>query len=107
MDRVLAIRPLSRKEFDSFGPARSVIATLVMDEVAWFADKNDVVIGFVARDKDDKNWSVCVLGPDGRGSFHTIDRAEGFMNESEARSQLVMKMEGALASGGAAFPDDH
>ena len=103
MNRTIAIRSISRYEFDAFAPTRSVIATMIMDEVEWFADEHGVVIGFIARDKSDNNWSVCVLGPDGLGNFRAIDAATDIGSHLEARSQLRMKMEGALASGGMAF----
>jgi hypothetical protein len=101
----MAIRSISRRQFDTFTPARSVIATMIMDEVEWFVDDRAVVIGFVARDKGENDWSVRVWGPDGRGKFRPIDAATGMMSHSEARSQLLVKMENVLASGGTVFTD--
>jgi hypothetical protein len=101
----MAIHPVLRHEFDTFARARSVIAMLIMDEVEWFVDDDGVVIGFVARDKSEDDWSVCVLGPDHRGKFRPIDAATGLPSQAAARSQLLQKMERVLASGGAAFVD--
>jgi hypothetical protein len=101
----MPIHSVARHEFDTFARARSVIATLIMDEVEWFVDDCGVVIGFVARDKSEDDWSVCVLGPDGRGKFRPIDAATGLPSHGVARSQLLVKMENVLAAGGAAFPD--
>src|SRR5688572_23883469 len=96
----MAIHSVSRHRFDTFARARSVIATMMLDEVEWFVDDHSVVIGFVARDTSENDWSVCVLGPDGCGKFRPIDAAMGITSHSEARSQLLGKMESILASGG-------
>ena len=104
MNRTLALRSMSRTEFDAFATHRSAVATIVMDEVEWYADDDDLVIGFVARHKLDADWSVCVLGPGPDGHFRAIDGATSIGTQSEARSRLFLKMESILASGGLAAP---
>jgi hypothetical protein len=61
VNRHTAIRSVTRKEFDKYAPARSVIATVVLQEIEWFVDEDGVVIGFVARDKSDNDWSLYML----------------------------------------------
>lgn len=65
----MAIRSLSRKKFDTNKPSRSPILEQTIEEVEWFADDGGNVIGVLARDRTDKDWSIAVLGRDERGKF--------------------------------------
>ena len=100
MNRTLAIRSISRTEFETFAAVRSGIETMIMDEVEWYTDDQAVVIGFVAREKLDAGWYISVLGPGSDGHFRAIDAATRISNQSEARSRLFLKMESILESGG-------
>jgi hypothetical protein len=65
-----------------------VISTILLHEVEWFMDHQCVVIGFVARDKTEDDWSLCVLGPNDDGSFRPIAVASGLTSLCEARSRF-------------------
>jgi hypothetical protein len=105
MNRTTTVRAISRKQFDTFAPARSVISTIILQEVEWFRDDDCVVIGFVARDKTEDDWSLYVLGPDVDGKFRPIVASTGMRSLDEARSRLLDKMAAALASGGVPLPE--
>lgn len=105
MDRPTAIRCVTRHTFDKFAPARSVIATTIMEEIEWFADVHGVVIGTIARDKFLDEWSVSIFGPDSLGRFRPLAAATGMANLSEARSRLLEEMKGVLATGGVVLLD--
>jgi hypothetical protein len=100
----MPIRAISRGDFEKFKPARHPILSVTIDEVEWFADDDGVVIGVLARDKSDKDWSIAALGRDERGEFRMIDGAVSIANQDDARTELKAKMEKALASGDKMFP---
>jgi len=101
----MAIRSMSRKEFDSFQPTRLPIADVVIEEVEWFADDDGIVIGVITRDWSDRDWSIAVLGRDSRrGTFRAFDADASIGKLDTARLLLVAKMEMALATGRKIFP---
>jgi hypothetical protein len=103
----MAIRAVSRKEFDGFQPTRLPIADLRCEEVEWFADDDGIVIGVITRDSSDRDWSIAVLGRDTRrGTFRAFDADVSFRRLDIARLLLVAKMEMALATGRKVFPQD-
>jgi len=105
MDQRITIRSVSRHMFDKFAPARSVIATTILEEIEWFADVHEVVIGTVARDKFVNEWSVCIFGPDTVGRFRPLAAATGMASLGEARNRLLDGMKGVLATGGVVLLD--
>src|SRR5262245_58054378 len=101
---VMAIRPISRPEFDRFGPARAPEAEAMMDEREWFADDGGCVTGVLALDRTDLDWFVVVLGRDERGQFRAIDVESCIKNIDQARDELMARMEQAVSSGLTVFP---
>ena len=100
----MSIRSITRAEFDTFKPLRAPAAALILDEMDWFADDAGVVLGFIARDQADHNYFVGVLGRDEGGTFRAIDVNSGIVTLDEARSELIAKMEKALATGKTVYP---
>src|SRR5260221_10364508 len=100
----MGIRPVSRTEFDEYGPARAPESEAVFDETEWFADDDGVVIGLIALDKSDRDWFIGVLGRDERGIFRAFDVESCIENIDDARVQLIKKMEDALSTGERIFP---
>ena len=101
----MAIRALSRREFDRFRPTRLPVAGLLIEEVEWFADDDGIVIGVITRFSSDHDWSIAVLGRDTRcGRFRAFDADASFARLDTARLLLFAKMEMALATGRKVFP---
>jgi hypothetical protein len=69
----MAINSISREEFDAYQPARTPNIEALVEEVEWFADDRGVIIGALARDRTDNDWSFVVLGRDERGAFRAIE----------------------------------
>ena len=70
----------------------------LIEEIEWFADDEKSVIGVVARDRSDNDFSIAVLGRDERQKFRAIDTDVSIQNVNDARAQLIEKMERALAT---------
>jgi hypothetical protein len=103
----MAIRAVSRGEFDRFLPTRLPIGGLAIEEVEWFADDQGIVIGVITRISRDPDWSIAVLGRDTkRGTFRAFDADASFARLDTARLLLFAKMEMALATGRKVFPQD-
>ena len=100
----MGIRPVSRIEFDGYGPARAPESETVFDETEWFADDTGVVIGLIALYKSDRDWFIGVLGRDEQGVFRAIDVESCIENIDDARVQLIKKMEQTLSTGETIFP---
>jgi hypothetical protein len=100
----MTAKAISRKEFDSFKPARMPGIEQIVEEVEWFADAAGNVIGVLARDRADNDWSFAVLGRDERGQFRAIDMATSVATRDEARQQLTAKIGEHAATGAEVFP---
>lgn len=102
----MAIQEISVEEFDKHDPFRHPMASLTVEEVAWFADSKRNIIGAVARDKFDKDWSWVVMGRDPKGKFRAIDLQVSLPSESVAREQISSTMAALEASGKTVFKQD-
>ena len=100
----MAIRPLSIREFDRFNAARATVARHTDRAVEWFADDAGAVLGAIAYDQSDLEWSLVVLGRDPRGQFRAIDRNNGLRALDDARRLLVEKMAVALTTDAVSSP---
>jgi len=59
-----------------------------MQEVAWYADDNERVLGILQFYPDDEDWAFTVLGRDERGMFRAIDLGVSIATRVEAVKQL-------------------
>jgi hypothetical protein len=94
----VAIRTLSLQEFDKFRSARTAMARrLTAQAVEWFVDDAATVLGAIAYDARDLDWSFVILGRDTHGQFRALDRDIGLYDLDKARRLLVEKMALAMA----------
>jgi hypothetical protein len=91
----MAIRSLSRQEFDRFRSALTKAALLTHHAVEWFADDSGRVLGAISYHRFRSAWSFVVLGRD-TGSFRAITSATGLRDIDEARRRLLENMALAL-----------
>jgi hypothetical protein len=89
----MAIRALSRQEFERFASAQSALEDLTAKAVEWFADDSGLILGAIAHHRSDLNWSFVVLSRDCHASFRAKYLDFGFWNADEARRQLFLKMD--------------
>jgi hypothetical protein len=95
----MAIRALSRQEFDRFTSAQPSVAGFTSEAVEWLADDTGLVLGAVAHHKSDLNWAFVVLSRDRQGQFRPLYLQFGAWNIDEAHGLLLASMEAALATG--------
>ena len=94
----MAIRALSLQECDRFNSARATLAGHTDRAVEWFADDAGAILGAIAYDQFDLEWSLVVVGQDNHGTFRALDRAAGLRVLDDARLLLIEKMATALAT---------
>jgi hypothetical protein len=95
----MEIRAISRAQFDEFKPYRHAEAEGLFEETDWFVDEAGVVIGLVAREQADDDWSFVILGRDQHGTFRAFENDAGIAGRDAARERLIAAMEQTLASG--------
>jgi hypothetical protein len=100
----MAIKSISRRDFDAFRPARGPAVGEAWEEVEWFAADNDVVIGVLTRDFKDDDWGYAVLGPDQYGRYRAIGNDACIVRREAARTLLITAMEHVLETGETVFP---
>lgn len=101
-----AIKSISRKRFDNYGPQRQGLAEILTVEKAWFSDERADVLGTVLFDRTDKDYGWVMLARDPEGSFRAIDTGTSLESLEEASKQLITRMAFASASGQKVFEQD-
>jgi hypothetical protein len=94
----MAVRALSRQEFNRFSSAQATLADFTSKAVEWFADDTGLVVGAVAHHESDLNWSFIVLSRDADRQFRPCYLQFGAWNVDEARRLLLASMRTALAT---------
>jgi len=102
----MAIRPVSRRLFDSHRPTRGPLSPLVADEQEWFVNDEQSLLGILIRDKVDDDWGYVILGRDQRKRFRAIDAGVSFKKRETAREKLVRAMSDFAQSGVTVFPQE-
>ena len=100
----MAIKRITRAEFDRFEPQRAAEAEEVFEEVEWFRDEGRTVIAVLARHRADDDWAYAVLGRDEHGTFRAFESEVGFPGPDETRTELLGLMEHIVAAGISVFP---
>jgi hypothetical protein len=95
----MAIQALSTQDFDRLHTARTTLAQrLTAEAVEWFVDDTRAILGAIAPDRLDLNWSIVILGRDTYGRFRALDGDNGIGDLENARQRLVRHMATVLAA---------
>jgi hypothetical protein len=92
----MAIRALSRQEFDRFGSPSRTLARLTDHAIAWFADDVAPIVGAIAPRGSDRAWSFVILKRDRYGKVRAVDLTVGIRDSEAARHRLFERMTTAL-----------
>lgn len=101
---VMVMQAIPRHRFRILTLGREPMADLLANEVAWYRDQSEVVIGTVYIDQTDRDWGYIVLGRDARGQFRWIDGGASYSTQEESRDALWAAMRASLLSGEVTFP---
>lgn len=85
---------ISRVRFDALaGYCRSPMAWLAAEELAWFEEGSERVLGILIRDVTDGDFGGIVLGRDEKGRFRWIAGTVFSPTQSEAKRDLSKEMQ--------------
>jgi hypothetical protein len=70
----------------------------VGEEVEWFADVAETVIGNIGFDAKNKGWNYAMLERDTLGDFRVSEKRRNFPTRHTARVTLLRRMVGAEAA---------
>jgi hypothetical protein len=89
----MAIKRISRWQFNQFVPKNFFLESVVGDQVAWWADEPESIIGTIARGVTESCWRYIVLEQDADGGFRVCNMQSGIRSRLAASAQLVRAME--------------
>jgi hypothetical protein len=99
------IHPISRERFNAFVLwSRSPMASFMNQEVEWYADSKEWLLGVLALDLVDFDWSYAVLGRDEDGRFRWIDGGVSVPSQKEGNQALLKSMQRHIDTGDSVFP---
>lgn len=84
----IAIKALDEKRFNALAAyTRSPAAAYVSQELAWFSNEEETILGLLLLDTIDNDYVSIVLGPDEVGRFRAFD-VESFPDQESALNWL-------------------
>jgi hypothetical protein len=92
---VVIINSLGRQAFHQLLPANAVPEMAVGEEVEWFADVGEHIIGTIGLGGTNMGWNYALLKPDTLGNFRVSERQRNFLTHHTARVALWRRMVGA------------
>lgn len=88
----MKIKTLNPVRFNALCFSRQPLADFISEEVEWFSDENEHVLGIVLLDLVDSDWSWVVLGRDANSLFRAVDLQTSISSKDEARKQLHARL---------------
>lgn len=98
--------PMTAERYDAFVAwTRSPIANDVGEELEFFSNTSETLIGVLIRDRFDRDFGFVVLGRDAKSRFRCID-VWASMAKTEARHALFASLRKYTNTGLTVFPQD-
>jgi hypothetical protein len=90
---VVAIKSISRWEFNQVLPDHIFLESLVGTPVAWWADEARSIIGATAQGAMEPSWRYIILERNGHEHFRVCNLQSGIKSRLMASMQLLRAME--------------
>jgi hypothetical protein len=94
---VIIINRTGREAFHQLLPANAVLEIAVGEELEWFADVAETVIGTLGFDARNKGWNYAILTRDAGEEFRISEEHGNFPTRHVARIALWRRMAGSEA----------
>lgn len=104
--RQIAVRAVSRAEFQEGSGVSAALVDLVFEEDGWFADDTRSFYGLVARDRTDGDWAYMVFARDEHFRFKPHIWEVGVATREQACMELQAAISTLLDGPQRLFPDD-
>ena len=88
----MAIKPISKEQFDALQPGNKPLERLLVDEHEWFADETGQMAGVVVFEQAEKDWGWVILGREAQQEFRVMQMVTRLPNKNEARLHLRDEM---------------
>lgn len=99
------VMKMDRKRFNVLaGQSRSPAANYYSEELEWYADSNEIVLGVVLLDRIDKDFTGITLGRDEGDRFRAIDVKASIPTQDEARAWVNASIKWHSRTGNTIFP---
>src|SRR5262245_6941965 len=87
------MKPISKLRFDSLaGYSRQPMMPLLIQELQWFEEADEKVLGLLALDRTDHDYLYLILGRDAKRRFRAVSVECSISTEQEAYSNLERKL---------------
>lgn len=104
MDEIV-VKSLDIKRFNALAAqSRSPAAAYMSEELEWYADSNEIVLGVVLRDTVDDGFVGILLGRDEGNRFRAIDVQASIPTQDEARTWVHGGIKWHSRTGTTVFP---
>lgn len=87
------VRRVSKARFEALSYARVPFVKQMSEDIEWFSNQNNAVLGAILLDQIDNDYVAMVLGRDEAGVFRFIDCQHSIELLETARETLISKME--------------
>ena len=87
------MNPLTKLRFEALaGYSRRPETVLTSEELAWYSEADEHVLGVVIRDKADDDYGSVILGRDQKGRYRAVHVTEFFVTQAEAQEKLASEL---------------
>jgi hypothetical protein len=101
---MVIINSIGKEAFPQLLPANAVPEMVVGEEVEWFADVAETIIGAIGLNGKTMGWNYAILKRDPRGEFRVSEKQRSLPTRHIARLMLLRRMVGAEAAEAGRLP---
>ena len=84
----MAIKAIKKRQFDALQPTHKPMSRLVVEELEWFANEQQTMLGAVFYDPAEESWGWVVLCPDQKHEFRVAQLHGRHPSANEAGVKL-------------------
>ena len=88
----MPIKSISQKEFYKRNVQKLEGASMFGDEVEWFEEEENNLLGLIINDKIDKDWVYIILAEEENGEFRAVEVEASIESKVAAESELFLKL---------------
>lgn len=87
----MPVKEITEDKFYSYNVLKHPMATMIGEEIKWFEDKENNLLGTLIRDKIDKDWSYVLMALEEDGNYRAIEVNASLDSEEIAENELTLK----------------
>ena len=92
---MVIVNNIGREAFHQLLSAQTASEIAVGEEIEWFVDREETILGTVGSGGRNRGWSYAILKRDPASGFRICERQEHFYTRHTARVMLLREMAGA------------